>query len=87
MLEYRDTRTLDPATWTAEARNRLIEFVRILLEWEAARPQTDASTHDHEAHRHDQADGDRNGVGLELRILAPNPGWRNVARREPSALL
>jgi hypothetical protein len=44
MLEYGDTRTLDPATWTADERERLIEFFRILLEWEAARPQTDATT-------------------------------------------
>ena len=40
----RDTRTLDPATWTAEERDRLIAFFRILLDWEAARPHTDGDT-------------------------------------------
>jgi hypothetical protein len=44
MLEYGDTRTFDPATWTADERRRLIQFFRILLEWEAARPHNDASS-------------------------------------------
>jgi hypothetical protein len=55
--EYGDTRTLDPATWTADERERLIEFFRILLEWEAARPQTDANTDDQK----DQARADDRG--------------------------
>jgi hypothetical protein len=38
LVESGDTRTLDPATWTADARTRLVDFVRILLEWEAVRP-------------------------------------------------
>jgi hypothetical protein len=55
MLQCGDTRTLDPATWTADERERLIEFFRILLEWEAARPQTDATTDDqnHQTHADD----------------------------------
>jgi hypothetical protein len=43
MVEYGDTRTPDPPTWTTDERNRLIEFVPILLDSEAARPHTDAS--------------------------------------------
>jgi len=45
MLEYGDSRTLDPATWTAEERQRLLEFLRILIEWEAAEPHTDDPEH------------------------------------------
>ena len=55
MVEYGDTRTLDPATWTAEERHRLLEFFRILLEWEAARPHTDGDTDDP---THDDRAGD-----------------------------
>jgi len=54
MLEYGDTRTLDPSTWAAAERERLIQFFRILLEWEAAGRQTAATTDD----QHDQTPAD-----------------------------
>jgi hypothetical protein len=40
MLEYGETDSnVDFSTWTPEARNRLTQFFRILLEWEAAHPR------------------------------------------------
>jgi hypothetical protein len=65
MLEYGDTRTLDVATWTADERERLTEFFRILLDWEAARPQTDAHTDDQK----NQARAD--DLGRDRRDLRP----------------
>jgi hypothetical protein len=56
MLEYGETDSnVDFSTWTPEARNRLIQFFQILIEWEAARPDPDDRTHDRE---NDQADPD-----------------------------
>lgn len=67
MLEYGDTRSLDVATWTADERHRLLEFVRILLEWEAARPHTDGST-DNRKHDASTGGGDEHRRGLRPRL-------------------
>ena len=62
MVEYAGTRTLDPATWTAHERDRLIAFVRILLDWEAAGPET----HDITDQQKDQPTTDERDRGEDL---------------------
>jgi hypothetical protein len=71
-MSERGHKHLDPAMWTADERTRLVEFVRILLEWEAARPHTDAITHDHEDQRRDQLP--RIGRALDQHALRRSKG-------------
>ena len=64
MLEYGETQSeLDVSAWTPEARNRLIQFFRILIEWEAARPYADETKCDDKANReHTGGSCDRGGL-------------------------
>ena len=62
MLKYGDTRSLDVSTWTSDERHRLIQFFRILLEWEAARPHNDASIDPDPKARAKRVDNDSGAV-------------------------
>jgi integrase-like protein len=74
------------ADWVIQAQLGHVSPAMMKTYSHIRRKALDAAAAALEPPRTEQPDGAMDGVGLELRILAPISGLSNVAQHEPSAL-